>query len=75
MGPCPRLSVVVAARNEAGCIGDCLDALLAQDVAAGTLEVLVVDDASTDETAALAAGRDGVRCLRLARSGIGRAHV
>ncbi|WP_428560017.1 MAG: glycosyltransferase [Solidesulfovibrio sp. DCME] len=64
----PRLSVVVAARNEAGCIGACLDALLRQDVAAGTLEIVVADDASTDETAALAARR-GVRCLRLPRSG------
>lgn len=68
----PRLSVVVAARNEADTITACLDALLAQDVPAGTLEILVVDDASTDATAALAA-QCRVSCLRLPRSGPARA--
>lgn len=68
----PLVSVVVAARNEARAIGACLDALLSQDVPAGTLEIIVADDASTDATALLAA-RDGVRCLRLAQGGPAKA--
>ena len=48
----PAVSVVVPARNEAGRIGPCLDALMA-DTQVG--EVLVVDDESTDATAEVAA--------------------
>jgi glycosyltransferase involved in cell wall biosynthesis len=43
------VSVVVPARDEAGRIGGCVAALLAQDAAVA--EVVVVDDASTDRTA------------------------
>ncbi len=45
------MSVVVPARDEAGRIGPCLDALRGD---ADLLEVLVVDDGSTDGTAAIA---------------------
>jgi GT2 family glycosyltransferase len=47
------VSVVVPARNEAGRVGACVAALLAQDAAVA--EVLVVDDGSGDATAAEAA--------------------
>jgi GT2 family glycosyltransferase len=43
------VSVVVPARNEAGRVGGCVAALLAQDAA--VLEVVVVDDGSQDATA------------------------
>lgn len=46
----PRLSICVPARNEAGRIGVCVQAALASDYPA--LEVVVVDDRSTDGTAA-----------------------
>jgi hypothetical protein len=52
------VSVVVPARDEAGRVGDCVAALLAQDAAVA--EVVVVDDGSGDGTAAEAA-RAGAR--------------
>lgn len=50
----PRVSVVVAARNEAERLGACLSSLRQQDYP-GEWEVVVVDDRSTDGTAALLA--------------------
>jgi hypothetical protein len=47
------VSVVVPARDEAGRVGTCVAALLAQDAAVA--EVVVVDDGSSDGTAAEAA--------------------
>ncbi len=51
------ISVVVVARNEEKNIISCLDALIAQDYAAGAFEILVVDGESTDRTAAIAQER------------------
>jgi GT2 family glycosyltransferase len=47
----PRLSVVVAARNEEAAIGECLRRLMDQDLP--NLEVVVVNDRSTDRTGAI----------------------
>ena len=47
----PRVSVIIPARNEAANIGRCVSSVLTSDWPA--LEVLVVDDHSTDETAAI----------------------
>lgn len=47
----PPATVLVAARNEEKNIGGCLDALEAQDYG-GSLEILVLNDSSTDSTAA-----------------------
>lgn len=62
----PRLSVIVAAYNEAGCIREKLDTTLAQPYPAGSLEVIVVSDGSTDATDAIVARHpDGrVRLIR-----------
>lgn len=46
----PFASVVIAARNEAGFIEECLRGLAGQTYPADRYEVLVVDDGSTDET-------------------------
>jgi hypothetical protein len=59
------LSVIVPVLNSPRELARCLEALLAQ-ASPGT-EVIVVDDGSTDETAAVAA-RTGVRLFRLART-------
>lgn len=50
----PTVCVVIAARNEAAMLRRCLEALQAQDYPAGRLHVVVVDDHSTDDTAAFA---------------------
>lgn len=44
------VSVVVPARNEGADIGRCLDAILCQDIAHARVDVIVVDDGSTDGT-------------------------
>ncbi len=49
--PSVRITVVIAARNEAANIGACLHSVLAQDYPAHLYEVIVVDDDSTDDTA------------------------
>lgn len=46
----PRVSCLVAARNEANCIGERIENLLQQDYPAELLEILVGSDASTDDT-------------------------
>lgn len=64
----PRFSVVVPAFNEEAVLGECLDSLAAQAYA-GSVEVVVVDNASTDGTAALAL-RHGVRVVHEPQPGI-----
>jgi glycosyltransferase involved in cell wall biosynthesis len=58
----PRISAVIAARNAAATLPRCLDALLAQ--ATDDVEVIVVDDFSTDDTRAVVA-RYPVRLIAL----------
>jgi GT2 family glycosyltransferase len=48
----PRVSVVTPAYNAGPFLGDCVSSVLAQTVT--DLEMLVIDDGSTDETAAIA---------------------
>ncbi|MDE3000470.1 MAG: glycosyltransferase [Gemmatimonadota bacterium] len=63
----PFVSVVIAARNEAGFIGECLQGLVSQSYPADRCEVLVVDDGSTDGTMQIATGfaraYPNVRCI------------
>ena len=47
----PSVSVVVPAYQAAATIGQCLSSLVAQDYPADLLEIIVVDDGSTDRTA------------------------
>ena len=61
-------SIVIAAHNEAGVIGRCLDALLA-DAAPGEFDVTVVANGCTDDTAAVADARPGVRVIELTTAG------
>ncbi len=57
----PTVSVIVPARNEEACLRACLESLVAQiDVA---VEVILVDDRSTDGTREIAASFPGVRVI------------
>jgi cellulose synthase/poly-beta-1,6-N-acetylglucosamine synthase-like glycosyltransferase len=47
----PSVSVLIAARNEAGRIRKCLDCLSAQDYDRDKLQIVIVDDRSDDGTA------------------------
>jgi glycosyltransferase involved in cell wall biosynthesis/GT2 family glycosyltransferase len=63
-----RLTVVIPAYNAAATLGDTLDALAAQTMSPDKYSVIVVDDGSTDTTAALAAAR-GVAVLSQPNAG------
>lgn len=52
-GEAPRISVIVPARDEAANIGRCLHSLLVQDYDWSRLDIIVVDDHSTDDTASI----------------------
>src|SRR3546814_1780854 len=87
----PRISLVIAAHNEASVIESKVRNALALDYPRELLEVIVTDDGSTDDTAALAQGAGANFVLRNSRGGkiraqdaavrratgeeIGRAHV
>ena len=47
----PLVSIVIAARNEAHQIGATIDGLLAQNYPKDRVEILIIDDHSTDQTA------------------------
>jgi chlorobactene glucosyltransferase len=49
----PHLTVIIPARDEAHNIGPCVRSLLAQDYPADRLKILVIDDHSADDTAAI----------------------
>lgn len=71
--PLPRVSILIAARNEAAAIGRCLAAIRALDYPADLVEVLLGDDASTDHTHAVAAaamqGYGGhFRCIAITKN-------
>jgi glycosyltransferase involved in cell wall biosynthesis len=68
----PQLSVVVATRNRAAKLHRCLEAITAQRGAAEA-EVLVVDDGSTDDTAAVLAAFPRVHAIRRDHGGRGAA--
>ena len=48
-----RLSVVVPVYNEERVIGSCVESLLALDFPPEAIEIIVVDNASTDSTTAI----------------------
>ncbi len=63
-----RVTVVVCAYNAAATIGECLDAI--ERLRYPEVEVIVVDDGSTDETAAIAARHPGVRLINMPNQGL-----
>ena len=62
-----ELTVIIPARNEEECLADCLQSLVSQSEDIFALgrdwELIVVDDHSTDRTAEIARGFDGVTLL------------
>jgi glycosyltransferase involved in cell wall biosynthesis len=65
----PLVSVVVPVFDGARFLSECLASLVAQHHPA--MEILVVDDGSTDDSAAIADGYPEVRVLRRAHEGLG----
>jgi glycosyltransferase involved in cell wall biosynthesis len=63
--PHPLVSVVVPCHNYGRFLGECLESVLIQRCAESDLEIIVVDDGSTDETAAVAGdfARHGVQLI------------
>ncbi|HEY7933616.1 MAG TPA: glycosyltransferase [Solirubrobacteraceae bacterium] len=67
----PRVSVIVPAYNLARFLAAAIDSALAQDWPVENLEVIVIDDGSTDETpSVLAAYGDRIRALRQDNQGL-----
>lgn len=71
MTPLPEVSFVVPARNEAAGIAACVDSLVLQGRQAH-VEVIVVDNGSTDATAAIASAR-GAHVVHEPRPGLAHA--
>jgi len=68
----PQVSVIIPSYNSARYLGDAIDSVLNQGFS--DLEVLVVDDGSTDGTATVLSRYGGpVRCIRQANSGVANA--
>ncbi len=65
----PTVSVILPVRNGARWIRGKLDSLLALDYPRDLLQIIVVDDGSDDDTAALASAVEGVEVVRLAPGG------
>src|ERR1700730_14925822 len=61
LAPSPNVSVIIPARNEEACLGDCLQSLVSQ--AGVPFEIIVVDDHSTDRTREIAQSFSGVRVI------------
>ena len=72
-----QLSVIVPCYNVEGYLPRCVDSLLHQDINAEDYEILLIDDGSTDATAAIcdryAAEHSHVSTIHQANSGIGGA--
>ena len=68
----PAVSVVIPAYNADWCVGKAIDSVLAQDFR--DCEVIVIDDGSTDDTAAVLAGYgDAIRIVRQPNGGMSSA--
>ncbi|HXW04151.1 MAG TPA: glycosyltransferase [Vicinamibacterales bacterium] len=68
-GAAPMVSVIVPVFNNAGPLRDCLRALREQTLASGQYEIIVVDNGSTDDSAAVARQHPDVRVVSEPRPG------
>ncbi|WP_323753758.1 glycosyltransferase [Marinobacter sp.] len=67
----PRISVIVPAKNEEKYIGDCIRSLKCQSYPSSQIEIIVVDNNSTDQTALIAEDM-GVRVIHTEAERIGQ---
>lgn len=67
----PSLSVVVCAYNASATLGECLDHICALDYP--DLEIIVVDDGSTDDSAAIAERHPRARLIGIPHAGLAAA--
>ena len=65
-----KISVIIPARNEEDNIGQLLQALQEQTYPVGLVEVIVIDDHSTDRTASIVQQFSSVKLLQLKDNGI-----
>lgn len=70
--PFPSVSVLVPAYNEEGYVGQCIEAILESEYPTDALEVVVVDDGSTDGTYEEAAAYRGENVTVLSRTNGGK---
>lgn len=63
--PITKISILIAARNESGSIGKCLDSIIAQNYPKELFEIIVIDDYSTDDTFTIASNK-GATAIHLA---------
>lgn len=68
----PTISLIIPAYNEELYLPGCLDAVM-RNIAGKAVEIIVVDNNSTDHTAEIARRYDGVTCLFEPHKGITRA--
>jgi cellulose synthase/poly-beta-1,6-N-acetylglucosamine synthase-like glycosyltransferase len=70
--PDEKISVIIPARNEEHNIARCIHSLLLQHYPPGLLEIIVVDDHSTDNTAAIIRQFEvsGVKLISLSEAGL-----
>jgi Glycosyl transferase family 2 len=71
--PAPLVSVVIPCYNQAAFLGDAIES--AQQQTHAPVEVIVVDDGSSDRTASVAAGYPAVRYVRQRNSGAAAART
>lgn len=64
----PRVDIVIAGRNEARHLASCLRALQSQDYPGASIQIFVVDNNSTDDTAKIAR-EHGVQVLQQGKPG------
>src|SRR5271165_1119891 len=67
----PMISVIIPCYNQSHFLGEAISSVRNQRYP--HYEVVVVDDGSTDDTAAVAASFDGVICIKQRNQGLGAA--
>lgn len=66
----PRVSVLIATYNQAATLPETLGSLTAQRLPTSELEIIVVNDGSTDETGKILRAQPGMRVIETAHRGL-----